>query len=185
VTQDRSAWWTMHHFGVDCAILQGGVEGWEAEGRPLVTDEPDVPAGSFRVRGDWQRGHATSAQVLDALGSETACVVDALPSSSFTGDEPGYGPRKGHITGARSLPFRDLIVDETARFADPDTIEGHLRRAGLLDATHVVTYCGGAIAATVDAFALALFDHPSVAVYDGSLMEWSAEPALPMTDPSG
>jgi thiosulfate/3-mercaptopyruvate sulfurtransferase len=48
----------------------------------------------------------------------------------------------------------------------------------------VITYCGGAIAATVDAFCLALLGHTYVSVYDGSLMEWSADPALPMTDPS-
>jgi 3-mercaptopyruvate sulfurtransferase SseA len=29
-----------------------------------------------------------------------------------------------------------------------------------------------------------MFDHPSVQVYDGSLMEWSRDPSLPMTDPS-
>jgi 3-mercaptopyruvate sulfurtransferase SseA len=31
---------------------------------------------------------------------------------------------------------------------------------------------------------LALLGHTYVSVYDGSLMEWSADPALPMTDPS-
>lgn len=28
------AWWTLHHPGVDCAILHGGLERWEAEERP-------------------------------------------------------------------------------------------------------------------------------------------------------
>jgi thiosulfate/3-mercaptopyruvate sulfurtransferase len=178
------AWWTLHHLGVRCAILRGGIEAWEAEGRPLVTDRPEVPAGSFRVSGDWRRARATAADVLDALGSGRACVVDALPSSTYDGVDPGYGPRKGHITGAVNVPFRSLIEGETAAFADADTIERHLRDAGLLEAERVVTYCGGAIAATVDAFALALFGHGDVAVYDGSLMEWAADPSLPMTDPS-
>jgi thiosulfate/3-mercaptopyruvate sulfurtransferase len=48
----------------------------------------------------------------------------------------------------------------------------------------VITYCGGAIAATVDAFALALLGYANVAVYDGSLNEWGLDPSLPMTDPS-
>ncbi|MGI9611846.1 MAG: rhodanese-like domain-containing protein, partial [Acidimicrobiales bacterium] len=32
------AWWTLHHSGVDCSILLGGVERWEAEGRELVAE---------------------------------------------------------------------------------------------------------------------------------------------------
>jgi thiosulfate/3-mercaptopyruvate sulfurtransferase len=54
----------------------------------------------------------------------------------------------------------------------------------LLEVPRVMTYCGGAIAATVNAFALRLLGHPAVSVYDGSLMEWASDDSLPMTDPS-
>ena len=82
------------------------------------------------------------------------------------------------------MPFRSLIEAETAAFVEPAVMHEHLSRAGLLDERDVITYCGGAIAATVDAFALALFGKTNVAVYDGSLMEWTADPDLPMTNPS-
>ena len=48
----------------------------------------------------------------------------------------------------------------------------------------MITYCGGGIAATVDAFALALLGYENVSVYDASLFEWSNDPTLPMTNPS-
>lgn len=54
----------------------------------------------------------------------------------------------------------------------------------MTDKPRVITYCGGAIAATVDAFALKLPGYENVAVYDGSLMEWSADANLPMVDHS-
>jgi thiosulfate/3-mercaptopyruvate sulfurtransferase len=45
----------------------------------------------------------------------------------------------------------------------------------------IITYCGGGIAATSDAFVLtALLGHDDVAVYDGSLSEWVLDPARPM-----
>jgi thiosulfate/3-mercaptopyruvate sulfurtransferase len=44
----------------------------------------------------------------------------------------------------------------------------------------VITYCGGGIAASSDAFALTLLGVTNIAVYDGSLLEWAADPALPM-----
>jgi thiosulfate/3-mercaptopyruvate sulfurtransferase len=83
-----------------------------------------------------------------------------------------------------NLPFRALVDAETAGFVDAETMRSRLEASGALAAPSVITYCGGAIAATVDAFCLALLGHTYVSVYDGSLMEWSADPALPMTDPS-
>lgn len=182
------AWWTLHHSGLDVAILRGGNERWQAEGRPMaegpatadpVADGPTLVDGRPVAR-------ATKDDVMAALADGRTCVVDALPEESYRGEADGYGARKGHITGARNLPFRRLIDDETAGFpADRDEIERRLETAGLL--AHdgpIVTYCGGAIAATVPAFCLALVGRTDVRVYDGSLMEWSADPSLPMTDPA-
>ena len=186
------AWWTLHHSGVDCAILLGGLERWAAEARRL-TDEPSaVPEASPFVPGDGRAvACATKDDVLAAaaaagLGTAGAptCLVDALGADSFDGSGPSYGPRSGHISGAVNVPFRSLIETETAGFVDADAMHAHLAAAGLLDERDVITYCGGAIAATVDAFALALFGKTNVAVYDGSLMEWTADPSLPMVDPS-
>jgi thiosulfate/3-mercaptopyruvate sulfurtransferase len=189
------AWWTLHHSGVECSILLGGIERWEAEGRTLTDEPSEVPeAVPFAPSNGWETARATQADVLAAVRGDTrdaadgaaapACLVDALGADSFDGSGPSYGPRSGHITGAINVPFRSLIEHETAGFVDAETMHAHLTHAGLLDARHVITYCGGAIAATVDAFALALFGKTNVSVYDGSLMEWTADPDLPMTDPS-
>lgn len=181
------AWWTLHHAGLDVAILHGGLERWEAEGRPLDTG-PAAPVAIGDVSIDRDRataGLAARARVDDVLAAlADGCVVDALSAASFRGDEPGYGPRRGHVTGAVNLPSTSLIEAETAAFLPPPLLRNRLDELDLFDRAHVVSYCGGAIAATVVAFALALFDHPSVAVYDGSLMEWSRDDGLPMTDPS-
>ena len=186
------AWWTMRHFGVDCAILHGGLERWQAEGRPVTDEapEPVAPAAApVVVKAGWEQAKASSAEVLDVVrgladGATGVCLVDALPAESFDGSDAGYGGRPGHITGAVNVPFRSLIEAETCGFVDADTMSEVLTNAGLLDSPRVITYCGGAIAATVDAFCLALLGHEHVSVYDGSLMEWSADPTLPMTDPS-
>jgi len=44
----------------------------------------------------------------------------------------------------------------------------------------VICYCGGGIAATMDALVLDLLGHEQVAVYDASLSEWAADDSLPM-----
>jgi thiosulfate/3-mercaptopyruvate sulfurtransferase len=52
--------------------------------------------------------------------------------------------------------------------------------AGALDASTAITYCGAGIAASSDALALTLLGVPEVAVYDGSLAEWTVDATLPM-----
>jgi thiosulfate/3-mercaptopyruvate sulfurtransferase len=178
------AWWTLHHMGIDVAIHRGGLESWEAAGLPLETGAATVSVGSVSVGSDGLTARATSADVMNALADGDACVVDALSAANFAGIDPGYGPRRGHITGAVNLPYQSLIAAETAGFLDGPELRAAVDSLGLMERPRVVTYCGGAIAATVVAFVLRLLGHGDVAVYDGSLMEWSRDPALPMTDPS-
>ncbi len=177
------AWWTLHHMGARVAILHGGLERWEAEGRPLTDAPTDRPPTRFVAGGDGLTARATRDDVVAAIadGSGT-CVVDALSPADFAGTGNAYGPRPGHITGAINAPGLALIDAETAGFPPPAELRRRLEASGLLDRDRIITYCGGAIAATIPAFALALFDrHHGVQVYDGSLMEWSADPDLPMS----
>ena len=180
------AWWVMHHFGVQCAVLNGSWEKWVAEGRPVSTSPGSYPATTFIADAQWRRGLAHKEDVLTALqASSSTCVVDALSAASYAGtDKMAYGPRKGHITGAVHVPMYALVDQNTGVFASAEDIRAHFEQVDVLSAKNVITYCGGAIAATVDAFALALLDYTNVAVYDGSLFEWVADPSLPMTDPS-
>jgi thiosulfate/3-mercaptopyruvate sulfurtransferase len=172
------AWWTMHHFGVRCSILEGGIEKWEAEGRPLTTDIAKPVTAQFTAAANYAAGLANKDDVLASLSDSSTCLVDALPESTFNGTDQGYGPRKGHIDGAINVPFHSLIRSETALFKNADELADEL--APLLGEQKVLTYCGAAIAATVDAFALKLLGHEDVRVYDGSLLEWSADESLPM-----
>jgi thiosulfate/3-mercaptopyruvate sulfurtransferase len=43
-----------------------------------------------------------------------------------------------------------------------------------------ITYCGGGIAASSNAFVMIRLGYSDVAVYTASLQEWAADPANPM-----
>ncbi len=176
------AWWTLHHMGVDVAILHGGVEAWSASGRELVTG-PSIPdRGDISVSVKGLEARATKEDVLAAINGGGACIIDALSANNFNGIDPGYGPRRGHITGATNVPYLSLVDGETAAFWSAEILKERL--ADIDRDRPIISYCGGAIAATVVAFALALTGQDGVRVYDGSLMEWSRDDSLPMTDPS-
>jgi thiosulfate/3-mercaptopyruvate sulfurtransferase len=59
-------------------------------------------------------------------------------------------------------------------------LRAQFEAVGALSRERVITYCGGGIAASSDAFVLTLLGVPNVAVYDGSLLEWAADLTLPM-----
>jgi len=52
--------------------------------------------------------------------------------------------------------------------------------AGAFDKDRVITYCGGGIAGSSDAFVVTLLGVGNVALYNGSMMEWAADPELPL-----
>ena len=168
------AWWIMHHFGVRCAILNGALEKWIAEGRPTTSAPGNYPATNFRANPQWVRAIAYKQDVLEALqGDGSQCVVDALPSQSYLGtSEVVYGPRKGHIAGAVSVPMPYLVDWETGVFASAQEMQARFEQADVLSAERIITYCGGGGCATTVAFALALLGYTRVAMYDNSLYEW-------------
>ena len=100
-----------------------------------------------------------------------ACLINALGPAAF---------EAARIPGSTSLPSRDLLDPDSGRFRSEDELRERLGAAGALGGGRVVTYCGGGISATLDAFALTLLGEPDVAVYDGSMGEWTADPSLPM-----
>ena len=179
------AWWVMHHFGADCAILNGGYEKWVAEDRPVSTEAVNPPPGQFVANSDGRHAIATKDDVCAAQADAAELLVDALSPASYGGtDKTVYGPRKGHITGAINFPMYKTLSGEGLAFADRDTLKARLTEIGVSADEPVITYCGGGIGATVDAFALKLIGNDRVRVYDGSLMEWTRDDSLPMTDPS-
>ena len=84
------------------------------------------------------------------------------------------------MTGSANVSFTHLVDRETGAFLEDAELRKHFDETRALARARVITYCGGGIAATTNAFVLLMLGHPNVAVYDGSLDEWSRDPSLPM-----
>jgi thiosulfate/3-mercaptopyruvate sulfurtransferase len=118
--------------------------------------------------------------VLAGLGQRATCIVNALTAEQHRGTGGVTYGRPGRIAGSANVEARSLVDPATHAYLAPDALRAKFAAAGVLAAERVITYCGGGIAASSDAFVLTLLGHDGVAVYDASLAEWAADPSLPM-----
>ncbi len=173
-------WWLFRSFGHDdVAILDGGLRKWEAEERPIqVGHVAPIEAAGFGAveREDFW---ADKQRVLQAVSGEApATLVCGIPPREFTG-EAGHRPRLGHIPGSFSAPAARLVDRDTNAFLSDEALREVLADV-VTSPDPIVAYCAAGIAATSDAFALALLGRHDVAVYDGSLNEWAADEDAPL-----
>ncbi|CAN5152394.1 3-mercaptopyruvate sulfurtransferase [soil metagenome] len=167
-------WWLFRAFGYDdVAVLDGGLTTWRSEGRELDLGQVAAEPAHFTPH-ERPELWVDKAYVEGVLaGDHDACLVCATPPKEFSG-EIVTRTRAGHIPGSSSAPAGRLVDRNTAQFLEPDALRGLLSPA--LGAPRIVTYCNGGIAASSAALALTLIGETSVAVYDGSLSEWAADP---------
>lgn len=172
-------WWLLRAYGFDnAAILDGGIDKWEAEGRPVEAGNTTYPEGDFTARP--RDGLIASQQdVLGALTTGGAVILNGLSREQHEGGGVNYG-RPGRIAGSEVAPAREMLDPETKTFRPLEELQGMLDSAGADGSKPVITYCGGGIAATTPAYVMALLGRDNVALYDASLSEWCSDPDLPM-----
>ncbi len=172
MTWSTRVWWLLRAYGFDdAAVLDGGWKAWTDEGRPTSTDPAPRHDAAFTPR---PRPNliADKAEVQEG----PPCLLNALAPDVFRGETNRYG-RAGRIPGSVNVYAKTLVDPDTGRLLAPDRLR---ERLGGMGDERVVAYCGAGISATLDAFALTLLGASDVAVYDGSMSEWVADPALPL-----
>jgi thiosulfate/3-mercaptopyruvate sulfurtransferase len=173
-------WWMLRAVGFDdVAILDGGLDKWKTEGRPLSTQETVHPPATLTLRG--RPGiFVDKTAVAGAIGKAGTLTLNALSHDQHTRRGGVTYRRPGRIAGSSCVPAASLLgPDKTLKpIAE---LRAAFEGVGAAPDKRVLVYCGGGIAATLDAFVLtALLGHTNVSVYDNSMQEWSNDPALPM-----
>ncbi len=173
------AWWLLHHAGHNqVAVLNGSFKAWQAQGLPTESGSHSYPPAQFSAS-PRAAVFADTAEVERGMHGRV-CTVNALSPALYEGTGDFFYKRRGHIPGSRPL-FYDHILDQEHFLPAPE-LAGALDAQGMLSAERVITYCGGGIAATVDAFACKLMGQDNIAVYDGSMSEWVQDDSRPLTE---
>ena len=167
-------WWMLRHYGFDNAsILDGGLHAWKAEGRAVESGKPKpVDAKSLSLTEN--RGLFCGIETIrDAMGADDTVTINALTEEQHAGGGTNYG-RPGRIPGSVCVAARNLTNPKANhRFRPLDELRKEFEAVDALSKPQVITYCGGGIAASGDAFILHLLGQDNVQVYDASLQEWA------------
>lgn len=168
-------WWMLRWVGFDrVALLDGGLPAWTAAGHPLSTKPVNRPAQKLTVN---LRPEliADRDEVYAGISNEKVHIIDAMPEAHYRGEMVLYD-WPGHIPGATNTPSSSLL-DDSGHFRPHDEL------ASMLNGdrnNRTITYCGGGVSASTDAFILARLGFTDVAVYMGSLQEWTTDPDNPL-----
>jgi len=191
-------WWTLLYYGhTRVKILSGGIRKWIKEGRPLSKVVPKISQEIFIPKVQ-ESIRATKDLVKESLNKDGTVIIDCLSFRQYHGEvRNSWSTRKGHIPGAVWLPPMELVKgldrassarersesmanDKPYSFFPIEDLRRIFAQVGVERGKRVITYCGKAEAACAVFLALKMIDIQDVAVYDGSLAEWSRDPGLPM-----
>ncbi|MDC0068724.1 sulfurtransferase [Gammaproteobacteria bacterium] len=168
-------WWVLQYAGHrNVRVLNGGLQAWKGA---LENAENKYAPTTFTTDISPQM-FASKEEVLSSIADGSACVVNTLTPEMYKGEaDVSY---TGHISGSVNHPFFELMAED---YLLPDTILAEILEQKMIG-DRLITYCGGGIAATLNACVAKLVGVDNVAVYDGSMSEWMAE-ELPITNGAG
>ena len=175
-------WWLLHWLGHDAAaVLDGGIDKWIAEGRPITADRPSVQSARFVAM--TPRPVISSADILRGLSDDSSnplTIIDARAPERFRGDIEPLDPVAGHIPGAINRPYgANLTPQQTFKPAELLRAEFDAQLGGA-PLSSVVHQCGSGVTACHNLLAMEVAGLPGSRLYPGSWSEWVADPTRPV-----
>ena len=160
------------------SLLDGGLEAWKAEGRPVVSQPLSAERATFKakprpemlVSADWIAGR---------LEDPKLALIDARPLDEYSGERKQEGLRGGHIPGAYNLFYQDLVVSQqNPRLKDLEYVKARFSEAGAAKGGPVVSYCYIGMRASYT-YLISRHLGYDAKFYDPSWAEWGRREELP------
>ena len=172
-------WWMIYMLGYkNVSILNGGLREWKRNDYDLESGENFYSETTF-LNSESQSFFVGREQTLDAMNNNSCLLINALTSDIHNGESTRYG-RPGRIPGSINIPFSDLMDINTHMLKSPKEALSVFEKYNISKDSEILNYCGGGIAATLNAFVLHQLGFEKLKVYDNSLSEWAMDKSLPM-----
>jgi thiosulfate/3-mercaptopyruvate sulfurtransferase len=169
------AWWMLKTVGAqNVYLLDGGLRAWIEAGLPTDSGDVHRAPASFHATLDQDavKDFSQMQQMIVAHGQ----ILDARSAGRFAGvlPEPRPGISSGHMPGATSIPFTELV--EEGRLKPAEELRRIFATKGVDMKEPITTTCGSGVTAAVIALGLEVAGAKQVSLYDGSWAEYGAHP---------
>ena len=172
-------WWMLRSVGVDnVSILDGGFNEWLRLGLPTSDKILTFPKSNFNFN-PRNEIFIDKEPVIKALEDKNTKILNSLTEDIHKGQNPRYG-RPGRIPNSLNIPFHKLLDPETGKFLRAEELLEIFQKNKIGFENEIINYCGGGIAASLEAFVLYQLGYKNLKIYDNSLSEWAIDENLPM-----
>ncbi|WP_322887262.1 sulfurtransferase (plasmid) [Sinorhizobium medicae] len=178
-------YWTFKYLGHDeVSILDGGWRQYDAAGGARSA-EPAKPEPATFAAEPQEELLATTEEVAAALEAGKK-LIDGRPAEQHEGKSKSPIVRaNGTIPGSANIESK-LYSKDHALFARPETVKALTEAVGLAADEENITFCNTGHWASVTWFALSeVLGNKKTSMYDGSMAEWTADPARAVENKSG
>ncbi|MFM8593124.1 MAG: sulfurtransferase [Chloroflexota bacterium] len=192
---DRNNWYACYTFWLfkmyghaDCRVMDGGRTKWEAEGRPMVRDVPQLPTTTYTAKEADLSVRAFRDDVLSMVKGGDPQLIDVRSPQEYTGEVlhmvnyPQEGAQRGgHVLGARSIPWGTAANENGTFKSAVDLKHIYEQEKGISSSSPTIAYCRIGERSSHTWFVLSyLLGHPNVRNYDGSWTEWGSMVGVPI-----
>ena len=171
-------WWLMRYFGLNAALLDGGLAAWKKAALPLEQGQPAISPGNKPELSVTPSLTVNATDILESKGQLT--LVDARVPERYSGAVEPLDSKAGHIPGALNRPL-GLNLNADGYFKSPAQLRAEfLSLLSDRKISNVVHYCGSGVTACHNAFSMELAGLGSTRIYPGSWSEWVRDPSRPI-----
>ena len=168
-------------------LLDGGIDKWAAENRPMTIDVPAVTPATYQAKEPNWSARALRDMVHESINHPGRVLLDVREPEEYCGKlysawelpEKG-GQRGGRIPSAVNILWSKVLEDD-GTFKAADAIQEIYASQGVSKDNEVITYCVIGARSSHSWFVLKfLLGYPKVRLYDGSWLEWGGLIGVPI-----
>jgi thiosulfate/3-mercaptopyruvate sulfurtransferase len=168
--------YALEYYGFsNASILNGGIQGWLAEGYDIANAPASRGESSFSVNVN-EAMWCDITYVMEAANDPDKIIFDARSEAEYTGEDV-RAERGGHVPNAVNLEWsRVLQPDGIPYFLPPQQIQDKYTALGITPDKEVIPHCHTNVRSSHAYFTLRLMGYDSVRPYEGSWAEYGNNP---------